>query len=40
MLKGGREALDIKTDLDWIKKSAFAVGLAVVIAALKYIFIG
>ena len=30
----------IKTDLDWIKKFMFAVGLAVVIAALKYIFIG
>lgn len=30
----------IKTDLNWIKKFMFAVGLAVVIAALKYIFIG
>lgn len=30
----------IKTDLDWIKKFMFAVGLAVLIAALKYIFIG
>ncbi|MBS9423234.1 DUF1640 domain-containing protein [Photorhabdus caribbeanensis] len=30
----------IKTDLDWIKKLTLAVGIAVVIAALKYIFIG
>ncbi|QBY45957.1 hypothetical protein QE197_24605 (plasmid) [Arsenophonus nasoniae] len=30
----------IKTDLDWIKKLILAVGIAVVIAALKYIFIG
>lgn len=30
----------IKTDLDWIKKLILAVGVAVVIAALKYIFIG
>ncbi|WP_350305017.1 CCDC90 family protein [Photorhabdus viridis] len=30
----------IKTDLDWMKKLILAVGIAVVIAALKYIFIG
>ncbi|ELY1197707.1 hypothetical protein SLX97_004504 [Salmonella enterica] len=30
----------IKTDLDWIKKLILAVGIAVVIAALKYIFLG
>ncbi|MFS1564161.1 MAG: hypothetical protein ACL7AX_12190 [Candidatus Arsenophonus phytopathogenicus] len=30
----------IKSDLDWIKKLILAVGIAVVIAALKYIFIG
>ncbi|OWO84215.1 hypothetical protein B5C26_04085 [Photorhabdus luminescens] len=30
----------IKTDLGWIKKLALAVGIAVVIAALKYIFTG
>lgn len=30
----------IKTDLDWIKKLILAVGIAVVVAALKYIFIG
>ncbi|MEK9497662.1 hypothetical protein V2H77_14555 [Photorhabdus sp. P32] len=30
----------IKIDLDWIKKLALAVGIAVVTAALKYIFIG
>lgn len=27
----------IKTDFNWIKKFMFAVGLAVVIAAIKYI---
>ncbi|ERT11476.1 CCDC90 family protein [Photorhabdus temperata] len=30
----------IKTDLDWMKKLILAVGVTVVIAALKYIFIG
>ncbi|OIV47401.1 hypothetical protein BK025_04575 [Sodalis sp. TME1] len=30
----------IKTDMDWIKKLILAVGIAVVIAALKYIFLG
>lgn len=30
----------IKTDLDWIKKFMFAVGVAVLLAALKYIFMG
>jgi hypothetical protein len=30
----------LKTDMDWIKKLIMAVGVAVVIAALKYIFIG
>ncbi|WP_387465082.1 hypothetical protein [Photorhabdus sp. RM323S] len=30
----------IKTDLDWMKKLILAVDIAVVIAALKYIFIG
>ncbi|KMW71423.1 hypothetical protein TI10_21380 [Photorhabdus luminescens subsp. luminescens] len=30
----------IKTNLGWIKKLALAVGIAVVIAALKYIFTG
>lgn len=30
----------IKTDLDWIKKLMLAIGVAVVIAALKYIFMG
>ncbi|EDU3771506.1 hypothetical protein C4O09_005091 [Salmonella enterica subsp. enterica serovar Minnesota] len=30
----------IKTDLDWIKKLILAVGIVVVIAALKYIFSG
>jgi hypothetical protein len=34
------DLMGIKTDLDWIKKFMFAVGLAVVIAALKYIFVG
>ncbi|EKF0803855.1 hypothetical protein OX317_004420 [Salmonella enterica] len=29
----------IKTDLDWIKKTILAVGIVVVIAALKYIFL-
>lgn len=30
----------IKADLDWIKKLILAVGIVVVIAALKYIFSG
>lgn len=29
----------IKTDLDWVKKTILAVGIVVVIAALKYIFL-
>ncbi|EDX2839281.1 hypothetical protein B6B07_003899 [Salmonella enterica subsp. enterica serovar Berta] len=29
----------IKIDLDWIKKTILAVGIVVVIAALKYIFL-
>ncbi|GBK97855.1 hypothetical protein VH1709_contig00012-0007 [Vibrio harveyi] len=31
---------EIKTDLSWIKKFMFCVGVAVLIAALKYIFLG
>lgn len=31
---------EIKTDLTWIKKFMFGVGVAVLVAALKYIFIG
>ncbi len=31
---------EIKTDLSWIKKFMFGVGVAVLIAALKYIFLG
>ncbi|WP_318515699.1 CCDC90 family protein [Photobacterium leiognathi] len=31
---------EIKTDLSWIKKFMFTVGIAVIIAALKYIFLG
>ncbi|PKF50235.1 DUF1640 domain-containing protein [Enterovibrio nigricans] len=31
---------EMKTDLSWIKKFMFGVGLAVLIAALKYIFVG
>ncbi|HHY0551932.1 TPA: hypothetical protein ACVU5P_004251 [Vibrio parahaemolyticus] len=29
---------EVKTDLSWIKKFMFGVGVAVLIAALKYIF--
>lgn len=36
-LKG--DLSEIKTDLAWIKKFMFGVGMAVLIAALKYIFI-
>lgn len=31
---------EIKTDLAWIKKFMFGVGIAVLVAALKYIFMG
>ncbi|MEX0446542.1 hypothetical protein [Xenorhabdus sp. SGI246] len=34
------ELVSIKNDLDWLKKLIFAVGVAVVIAAIKYIFVG
>ncbi|CDG20444.1 conserved protein of unknown function [Xenorhabdus poinarii G6] len=30
----------IKNDLDWLKKLIVTIGIAVVIAAIKYIFIG
>ncbi|PHM59521.1 DUF1640 domain-containing protein [Xenorhabdus ishibashii] len=30
----------IKSDMDWLKKLIVTVGIAVVIAAIKYIFIG
>ncbi|MDE1478359.1 CCDC90 family protein [Xenorhabdus bovienii] len=30
----------IKNDMDWLKKLIITVGIAVVIAAIKYIFVG
>ncbi|WP_231854379.1 CCDC90 family protein [Xenorhabdus doucetiae] len=30
----------IKSDIDWLKKIILTVGVAVVIAAIKYIFVG
>ncbi|MDR0219597.1 MAG: CCDC90 family protein [Enterobacteriaceae bacterium] len=30
----------IKTDIDWLKKLIMTIGVAVVIAAIKYIFVG
>ncbi|WP_233420663.1 hypothetical protein [Xenorhabdus nematophila] len=30
----------IKNDMDWLKKLIVTVGIAVVIAAIKYIFVG
>lgn len=37
-LKG--DLSEIKTDLTWIKKFMFGAGIAVLVAALKYIFTG
>lgn len=34
------EIAPIKNDIDWIKKLMLGIGVAVVIASLKYIFIG